>query len=138
MALFKISADLAHNVSWVHPPMAWKLGPVGHFGLAVTDPERSARWWIEKIGVERQFELEGGVAVGTDAITIVLTRGKPGPATLEHMSFHLASMDALREALADLRRRGVELEDPGDEIGPEAPGSADGTRSGHRPLRTPR
>jgi catechol 2,3-dioxygenase-like lactoylglutathione lyase family enzyme len=103
--------------------MEWKLGPVGHFGLAVTDPERSARWWIEKLGVERQFEFESGVAVGTAAITIVLTRGKPGPATFDHMSFHLASMDALREALADLRSRGVELEDPGDEIGPEAPGS---------------
>jgi hypothetical protein len=39
------------------------------------------------------------------------------------MSFHLPSMAALREALADLRGRAVELEDPGDEIGPEAPGS---------------
>jgi catechol 2,3-dioxygenase-like lactoylglutathione lyase family enzyme len=104
--------------------MAWTLGPVGHFGLAVADPERSARWWIENLGVERQFDFDGGVAVGTAAVTIVLTRGDPGPATFDHMSFHVASMDALREALADLRRRGVELEDPGDEIGPEAPGSA--------------
>jgi catechol 2,3-dioxygenase-like lactoylglutathione lyase family enzyme len=103
--------------------MAWKLGPVGHFGLAVSDPERSARWWIEKIGLERQFDFEDGVAVGTESITIVLTGGTPGPATFEHMSFHLESMDALHEALADLRSRGVELEDPGDEIGPEAPGS---------------
>jgi hypothetical protein len=39
------------------------------------------------------------------------------------MSFHLPSARALREALADLRKRGVDLEDPGDEIGPEAPGS---------------
>jgi catechol 2,3-dioxygenase-like lactoylglutathione lyase family enzyme len=103
--------------------MAWKLGAVGHFGLAVSDPERSARWWIEKIGVERQFDFESGVAVGTDAITIVLTQGRPDPAVFEHLSFHLGSMAELREALADLRRRGVELEDPGDEIGPEAPGS---------------
>jgi catechol 2,3-dioxygenase-like lactoylglutathione lyase family enzyme len=103
--------------------MAWQLGPVGHFGLAVSDPERSARWWMEKIGLERQFDFEVGVAIGNDAVTIVLSRGKPDPATFEHMSFHLPSMEALREALADLRRRGVELEDPGDEIGPEAPGS---------------
>jgi hypothetical protein len=103
--------------------MAWKLGPVGHFGLAVGDPERSARWWIEKIGVQRQFDFASGVAVGTDAVTIVLTRGKPGPAAFGHLSFRLASMAALHEALADLRRRGIELEDPGDEIGPEAPGS---------------
>ncbi len=103
--------------------MAWKLGPVGHFGLAVADPERSARWWIETIGVERQFDFDEGVAVGTAAVTIVLTRGTPDPAAIGHMSFHLPSMAALREALGDLRARGVALEDPGDEIGPEAPDS---------------
>jgi len=32
-------------------------------------------------------------------------------------------MRALREALADLKAKGVDLEDPGDEIGPEGPGS---------------
>jgi hypothetical protein len=31
-------------------------------------------------------------------------------------------MAALREALADLRKNGVDLEDPGDEIGLEDPG----------------
>jgi catechol 2,3-dioxygenase-like lactoylglutathione lyase family enzyme len=103
--------------------MTWELGHVGHFGLAVTDPERSARWWIEKIGVERQFDFEDGVAVGTSAVTIVLTRGKPDPAAFGHLSFHLRSMAALRKARADLRERHVDLEDPGDEIGPEAPGS---------------
>jgi catechol 2,3-dioxygenase-like lactoylglutathione lyase family enzyme len=103
--------------------MAWKLGAVGHFSVAVTDPERSARWWITKIGVDRQFDFAGGVAVGTDAVTIVLTRGTPDPAAFGHLSFHLPSMEELHEALADLRSRGVELEDPGDEIGPEAPGS---------------
>jgi len=39
------------------------------------------------------------------------------------MSFHLPNMKALRGALAELRENGVALEDPGDEIGPEAPGS---------------
>jgi catechol 2,3-dioxygenase-like lactoylglutathione lyase family enzyme len=39
------------------------------------------------------------------------------------MSFHLADMNALRAALAALREGGVDLEDPGDEIGPEAEGS---------------
>jgi catechol 2,3-dioxygenase-like lactoylglutathione lyase family enzyme len=91
--------------------------------LAVADPERSARWWIETIGVERQFDFDEGVAVGTAAVTIVLTRGTPDPAAIGHMSFHLPSMAALREALGDLRARGVALEDPGDEIGPEAPDS---------------
>jgi len=42
---------------------------------------------------------------------------------LDHVSFHLKSMAELREALADLKAKGVNLEDPGDEIGPEGPGS---------------
>jgi catechol 2,3-dioxygenase-like lactoylglutathione lyase family enzyme len=50
-------------------------------------------------------------------------RGVPRPKTIGHMSFHLSSMKALRDALAVMKRRGVKLEDPGDEIGPEAPGS---------------
>ena len=40
------------------------------------------------------------------------------------MSFHLPSMAKLRRALEHLKRVGAEIEDPGDEIGPEAPGSA--------------
>ncbi len=91
--------------------MSWKLGPVGHFSVAVIDPEASARWWVEKIGVERQFDFDEGVA------------STPDPQTLGHMSFRLQSMSALHEALRDMRKRGVTLEDPGDEIGPEAPGS---------------
>src|SRR6185312_9306687 len=54
---------------------------------------------------------------------IVLFKGRPNPKTIDHMSFHLPSMAALRAALAHLKKRGVEIEDPGEEIGPEAPGS---------------
>jgi catechol 2,3-dioxygenase-like lactoylglutathione lyase family enzyme len=103
--------------------MSWTLGPVGHFGLAVRHPQTSAHWWIEKIGLEHQFDFPHGVAVGNDAVTIALHEGVPHPGTLGHLSFHLRSMRALREALADLRERGVTLEDPSDEIGPEGPGS---------------
>jgi catechol 2,3-dioxygenase-like lactoylglutathione lyase family enzyme len=103
--------------------MVWKLGTVGHFGLAVRAPKVSARWWIEKLGLEHQFDFPNGVAVGNDAVTIALHEGVPHPGTLGHLSFHLTSMRALREALGDLRDRGVRLEDPGDEIGPEGPGS---------------
>jgi hypothetical protein len=39
------------------------------------------------------------------------------------MSFHLQSMRELRQALEDLSALDVDIEDPGDEIGPEAPGS---------------
>jgi len=103
--------------------MAWHLGTVGHFGLAVRDPKTSARWWIDNLGLQHQFDFGDGVAVGNDAVTIALHTGVPHPGALGHMSFHLRSMHELREALTDLRARGVALEEPGDEIGPEAPGS---------------
>jgi len=99
------------------------LGVVGHFGLAVKDPKKSAKWFGRALGLKKQFEFEGGVAVGNDHITIALHKGKPSPRTLGHMSFHLPNMRALRKALAHLKKCKVKLEDPGDEIGPEGPGS---------------
>lgn len=99
------------------------LGNVGHFGLAVRDPKKSARWFERALGLEEQFEFEEGVAVGNDSVTIVLRKGKPSPATIGHMSFHLPDTATLRKALEHLKRIGADIEDPGDEIGPEAPGS---------------
>lgn len=99
------------------------LGVVGHFGLAVRDPKKSAKWFEGALGLKKQFEFEGGVAVGNDSVTIALHKGKSSPKTLGHMSFHLPNMAALRKALAHLRKQEVELEDPGNEIGPEEPGS---------------
>ena len=100
------------------------LGEVGHFGLAVRDPNKSAAWFERAFGLRKQFEFEHGVAVGNDSVTIALHKGKPSPATLGHMSFHLPDMATLRKALRHLKSIGAELEDPGDEIGPEAPGSS--------------
>jgi catechol 2,3-dioxygenase-like lactoylglutathione lyase family enzyme len=100
------------------------LGTVGHFGLAVASPSGSAEWFKRALGLSVEFEFEDGVAVGNDYVTIALFKGKPSPETIGHMSFHLPSMAKLRGALEHLKRVGVEIEDPGDEIGPEAPGSA--------------
>jgi catechol 2,3-dioxygenase-like lactoylglutathione lyase family enzyme len=99
------------------------LGVVGHFGLAVEDPDASAAWWIENFDLDEMFRYEEGVAVSNDAVTIVLFKGEPDPSAIDHMSFHVANMAALRAALETLKHNGVALEDPGDEIGPEAPGS---------------
>jgi catechol 2,3-dioxygenase-like lactoylglutathione lyase family enzyme len=101
----------------------FSLGAVGHFGLAVRDPKKSAEWFRRALGLKKQFEFEGGVAIGNHNVTIALQKGKPSPKTLGHMSFHLPNMTALRKALAHLKKHKVKLEDPGDEIGPEAPGS---------------
>jgi catechol 2,3-dioxygenase-like lactoylglutathione lyase family enzyme len=99
------------------------LGVVGHFGLAVRDPKRSAKWFARALGLKKQFEFEDGVAIGNDHVTIALFKGRPSPRTIGHMSFHLPNLATLRKALAHLKKHKVELEDPGDEIGPESSGS---------------
>ena len=99
------------------------VGVVGHFGLAVRDPKKSAKWFERVLGFRREFEFDGGVAVGNDNVTIALQKGTPSPETIDHISFHLRDMDELRAALTHLKKEKVEVEDPGDEIGPEAPSS---------------
>ncbi len=99
------------------------LGVVGHFGLAVRDPKKSAKWFERALGLQKQFEFGEGVAIGNKNVTIALMKGKPSPETLDHMSFHLPTMSILHKALEHLKELEVDVEDPGDEIGPEAPGS---------------
>ena len=100
-----------------------KLGTVGHFGLAVPDPRKSAAWWRGLFDLETMFEGDGYVGLTNANVTIVLSRGKPRPETIDHVSFHVPDMNTLRSALAWLKEQHVEVEDPGDEIGPEAEGS---------------
>ena len=99
------------------------LGLVGHFGLAVSNPRRSAEWFRRAFGLKKEFEFPRGIAVGNQNVTIALFKGKPAPQTIDHMSFHLPDMATLRKALEYLKKIGADLEDSGDEIGPEAPGS---------------
>jgi catechol 2,3-dioxygenase-like lactoylglutathione lyase family enzyme len=103
------------------PPFT--LGTVGHFGLAVSNPKRSAKWFERALDLSVEFEFEDRVAVGNENVPIALFKGKPSPETIGHMSFHLPSMAKLRQALEHLKKERVDIEDPGDEIGPEAPGS---------------
>ncbi len=103
--------------------MKIKLGVVGHFGIAVSDVHRSEAFWKKNFDLKEIFRFEDGVGLSNDSITIVPFKGEPDPKPIEHISFHLNSMDELRAALQTLKENGVEVEDPGDEIGPEAPGS---------------
>ncbi len=103
--------------------ISFTIGPVGHFGLADRDPKRSAKWFMQVLGMRKEFELEEVVAVGNEFVTIALSKGKPSPKTIGHMSFHLQNMAALEKALEHLKKHKVKLEDPGNEIGPESPGS---------------
>jgi len=103
--------------------MPIKLGAVGHFGISVRDPQKSARWWIKTLNLKKRFDFPGGVVLGSDSVDIVLHTGTPQPDSIDHVSFHLPSIAALKSALAELKRKGVDIEDPGDEIGPEGPGS---------------
>src|ERR1041384_1019362 len=114
-------ARLDSNISVMRVPFV--LGVVGHFGLAVRDPKNSAKWFERTFGLKEEFEFENGVAIGNDHVTIALHKGKPSPRTLGHMSFHLPDMATLKKALAHLQKEKVAVEDPGDEIGPEAEGS---------------
>jgi catechol 2,3-dioxygenase-like lactoylglutathione lyase family enzyme len=100
------------------------LGVVGHFGLAVRDPKKSAKWFQRALGLKKQFEFDDGIAIGNGNVTIALQKGRPSPQTLDHMSFHLPNMKSLGKALAHLKKHKVRVEDPGNEIGPEAPGSS--------------
>ena len=103
--------------------MPLKLGTVGHFGISVRDPKKSATWWTKTLNLKEYFSFPGGVIVGNDDVTIVLHKGTPRPEVLHHVSFHLPNKRALEQALAELKRKHVQLEDPGREIGPEARGS---------------
>lgn len=103
--------------------MKIELGAVGHFGLSVRDVAASEAFWKQNFDLKEIFRFDQVVGLSNDHVTIVLHEGVPHPGTFGHMSFHLKNMTALRAALETLKKNGVKVEDPGDEIGPEAPGS---------------
>jgi catechol 2,3-dioxygenase-like lactoylglutathione lyase family enzyme len=100
-----------------------QLGAVWHFSLAVRDPEKSAQFWTKNFDLHEMFRSDEAIALTNDAIIIGFFKGTPHPDTIDHMSFYLDSMRTLHEALEMLKKNGVELEDPGNEIGPTSPGS---------------
>ncbi len=104
--------------------MKIKFGTVWHFGLAVRNPRKSAKWWRSLFDLKVLFEGPGYVGLTNGKIILGLMKGVPRPKTIGHMSFNMKSMKELRDALAVLKKHRVDVEDPGDEIGPVAPGSS--------------
>ena len=103
--------------------MKVQLGAVWHFSFAVRDPEKSAQFWTENFDLQEMFRSDEAIAPTNNAIIIGFFKGTLHPDTVDHTAFHVDSMRALREALETLKNNGVELEDPGDEIGSTSPGS---------------
>jgi catechol 2,3-dioxygenase-like lactoylglutathione lyase family enzyme len=100
------------------------LGAVAHFSLAVNDPARSADWWTSHFDLEEYDRAEHRVVLGNDSVIVALFKGRPDATVLEHLAFRTRDIASLRSALDALRDGGVELEDPGDEIGPVGSGSS--------------
>lgn len=99
------------------------LGSISHFGIAVSDPVKSAQWWVSNFEVDKLFDFDDGVCVANAQFLLLLRRGVPSPETLGHVAFNVADEEALKSAVTALRASGVAMEDPGDEIGPVAEGS---------------
>jgi catechol 2,3-dioxygenase-like lactoylglutathione lyase family enzyme len=84
----------------------------------------SATWWTSNFDLNEWDRNDARIIVGNDSVTMVLRGGEPDPVAFGHLAFHAADLAALAAARDALRANGVALEDPGDEIGPVAPGSS--------------
>jgi len=104
--------------------MRVQLGNVSHFSIGVDDPVASAAWWTLNFDLEEWSRSDRGILLGNDAIMLGLFKGSRVSGVLSHLAFRTSDVGALEAARDVLRANGVDLEDPGSEIGPVAPGSA--------------
>jgi catechol 2,3-dioxygenase-like lactoylglutathione lyase family enzyme len=100
-----------------------ELGTVHHFTIAVLDPNASAAWWTSHFDLKEIRRSDVRIVVGNDSIVFSLFGGRPDPTVLRHLAFRARDIAALEAARDALRDGGVDLEDPGDEIGPVLEGS---------------
>ena len=100
-----------------------ELGAVAHFSIAVLDPSASAQWWTSHFNVEVYARSDVRILLGNDSVVFSLFKGHPDATVLRHLAFRAQDISSLRSARDALRDGGVDLEDPGDEVGPVAEGS---------------
>ena len=80
---------------------------IGHVALEVVDPDASARWYLDVLGLAatRRDEHYGVVLTDASGLTLALLRGDPLPAGVigrVHIGCELASADDVRAARARL------------------------------------
>jgi catechol 2,3-dioxygenase-like lactoylglutathione lyase family enzyme len=76
---------------------------IGHIAFSVVDPDASARWYLDVIGLaaERRDEDYGVVLTDASGLTLALLRGTPLPADVVdrvHVGCELGSADDVRAA----------------------------------------
>ena len=59
---------------------------------------------MEVLGMRKKFEFEGGMAVGTESVTIAMSKIQPSPKAIGHKLFHLQNMTTLQTALENLKK----------------------------------
>jgi catechol 2,3-dioxygenase-like lactoylglutathione lyase family enzyme len=99
-----------------------QLAAVWHFSFAVSDPAKSAHFWTENFDLQVMFRSDEAFALTNEALIIGFFKGTPHPDTMDHMSFRLDSMRALREALQTLKNNGVKLGRSGQRDRPDSAG----------------
>lgn len=99
-----------------------RLQALDHVALFAEDTQRCASWYRDVLGLERRYADAWGdipivmaAADGTGVAIFPARASDAGPArrspsAFAHVAFRVSS-DALREAMAELRARGVEFEE---------------------------
>ena len=87
------------------------MAKLDHLGLQVADRTRSARWFVETLGLEIEFEIpEAGVtALRDDADLAIFLNEAPAPTVEATLYFQIDSVDVL---YGTLTARGVRFVHP--------------------------
>jgi catechol 2,3-dioxygenase-like lactoylglutathione lyase family enzyme len=87
---------------------------IDHVALAVGDQKASIAWYLDVLGLNRQFEAEWGdtpAVVASEEGGLALFKAPPGDAgpVVRHVAFRV-DRENFEAAQADLERRGISFE----------------------------